>query len=119
MSNWEKNLRQIEPYVPGEQSKNQNIIKLNANENPYPPSPKAIEALKNIDANRLRLYPNANASKLKEAIAKHFKLRESQIFVGNGSDEVIAFAFMACFNSENLYYFQILLTLFILFGVLF
>ena len=101
MSNWEKNLRQIEPYVPGEQSKNQNIIKLNANENPYPPSPKAIEALKNIDANRLRFYPNANASKLKEAIAKHFKLKQNQIFVGNGSDEVIAFAFMACFNSEK------------------
>ncbi len=101
MSNWEKNLRQIEPYVPGEQSKNKNIIKLNANENPYPPSPKAIEALKNFDGNTLRLYPNASSYQLKAAIAKHFNLRESQIFVGNGSDEVIAFAFMACFNSPK------------------
>lgn len=101
MSNWEKNLRQIEPYVPGEQSKNKNIIKLNANENPYPPSPKAVEALKNFDGNTLRLYPNASSYQLKAAIAKYFNLRESQIFVGNGSDEVIAFAFMACFNSPK------------------
>ena len=79
MSNWEKNLRQIEPYVPGEQSKNKNIIKLNANENPYPPSPKAIEALKNFDGNTLRLYPNASSYQLKAAIAKYFNLRESQI----------------------------------------
>ncbi len=101
MPKWEQNLRQIEPYVPGEQSKDKDIIKLNANENPYPPSPKAIEAFKNIDANCLRLYPNANSSKLKTAIAKHFHVRESQVFVGNGSDEVIAFAFMACFHSSK------------------
>lgn len=101
MSNWENNLRQIEPYVPGEQSKNKNIIKLNANENPYPPSPKAIEALNHFNGETLRLYPNASSYQLKSAIAKRFHLRESQIFVGNGSDEVIAFAFMACFNSPK------------------
>ena len=90
MSNWEKNLRKITPYVPGEQPKNSNIIKLNANENPYPPSPEVINALKNFDAEHLRMYPNSSSLKLKSAIAKHFKLKESEIFVGNGSDEVIA-----------------------------
>lgn len=101
MSNWEKNLRKIEPYVPGEQPKNKNIIKLNANENPYPPSPNAIHALKNFDVEHLRMYPNASSFKLKSAIANYFQLKESQIFVGNGSDEVIALAFMACFNSSK------------------
>ena len=95
MSNCEKNLRKITPYVPGEQPKNSNIIKLNANENPYPPSPEVINALKNFDAEHLRMYPNSSSLKLKSAIAKHFKLKESEIFVGNGSDEVIALAFMA------------------------
>ncbi len=101
MSNWEKNLRKITPYVPGEQPKNSNIIKLNANENPYPPSPEVINALKNFDAEHLRMYPNSYSLKLKSAIAKHFKLKESEIFVGNGSDEVIALAFMACFHSSK------------------
>ena len=101
MSNWEKNLRKITPYVPGEQPKNSNIIKLNANENPYPPSPEVINALKNFDAEHLRMYPNSSSLKLKSAIAKHFKLKESEIFVGNGSDEVIALAFMACFHSSK------------------
>ena len=101
MSNWEKNLRKIAPYIPGEQPKNNNIIKLNANENPYPPSPEAINVLKNFDAEHLCMYPNASSLKLKSAIAKHFNLKENQIFVGNGSDEVIALAFMACFNSSK------------------
>lgn len=97
---WTKNLRDIEPYVPGEQSKDKNIVKLNANENPYPPSPKAIEALKNIDSENLRFYPNANATKLKKALADYYNVRTENVFVGNGSDDVIAIAFQALFNSD-------------------
>lgn len=98
---WKKNLRSIDPYIPGEQPKNEKIIKLNANENPYPPSPKVLEAIRNFNGNDLRLYPDTSAKKLKKALATHFGVNENQIFVGNGSDEVIAFAFMACFNSEK------------------
>lgn len=98
---WKKNLRDIEPYVPGEQSENPNIIKLNANENPYPPSPKVMETLKNFDASNLRRYPSSSASRLKKALAKFHGLNENQVFVANGSDEVIALSFMSFFNSKK------------------
>lgn len=98
---WTKNLRNIEPYVPGEQSKDKDIVKINANENPYPPSPKATEVLKSFDTNKLRFYPNANSTKLKEAIAKYYKVDVSNVFVGNGSDDVLAVAFQSFFNSEK------------------
>ncbi len=98
---WTKNLRNIEPYVPGEQSKDKDIVKINANENPYPPSPKAAEVLKNFDTNKLRFYPSANSTKLKEAIAKYYKVDVSNVFVGNGSDDVLAVAFQSFFNSEK------------------
>lgn len=98
---WMKNLRNIEPYVPGEQSKDKDIVKINANENPYPPSPKAAKALKNFDTNKLRFYPSANSTKLKEAIAKYYKVDVSNVFVGNGSDDVLAVAFQSFFNSEK------------------
>lgn len=98
---WTKNLRNIEPYVPGEQSKDKDIVKINANENPYPPSPKAAEVLKSFDTNKLRFYPSANSTKLKEAIAKYYKVDVSNVFVGNGSDEVLAVAFQSFFNSEK------------------
>lgn len=98
---WTKNLRNIEPYVPGEQSKDKDIVKINANENPYPPSPKAIEILKSFDTNKLRFYPSANSTKLKEAIAKYYKVDVSNVFVGNGSDDVLAVAFQSFFNSEK------------------
>lgn len=97
---WTKNLRNIEPYVPGEQSKDKDIVKINANENPYPPSPKATEVLKSFDTNKLRFYPSANSTKLKEAIAKYYKVDVSNVFVGNGSDDVLAVAFQSFFNSE-------------------
>ena len=97
---WTKNLRNIEPYVPGEQSKDKDIVKINANENPYPPSPKAAEVLKSFDTNKLRFYPSANSTKLKEAIAKYYKVDVSNVFVGNGSDDVLAVAFQSFFNSE-------------------
>ena len=98
---WTKNLRNIEPYVPGEQSKDKDIVKINANENPYPPSPKAARVLKNFDTNKLRFYPSANSTKLKEAIAKYYKVDVSNVFVGNGSDDVLAVAFQSFFNSEK------------------
>lgn len=98
---WTKNLRDIEPYVPGEQSKDKDIVKINANENPYPPSQKAAEVLKSFDTNKLRFYPSANSTKLKEAIAKYYKVDVSNVFVGNGSDDVLAVAFQSFFNSEK------------------
>ena len=98
---WTKNLRNIEPYVPGEQSKDKDIVKINANEDPYPPSPKAAEVLKSFDTNKLRFYPSANSTKLKEAIAKYYKVDVSNVFVGNGSDDVLAVAFQSFFNSEK------------------
>jgi histidinol-phosphate aminotransferase len=98
---WTKNLRDIEPYVPGEQSKDSNIVKLNANENPYPPSPKAIEVMKNFNAEKLRFYPDANASELKEALAEYYGVKAENIFLGNGSDDVIALSFQAFFNSDK------------------
>ena len=92
-------LRKVEPYVPGEQSKNKNIIKLNANENPYPPSPKAMEAIKNItDLNK---YPNSSASDLVEALEKYYGVEKGEVFVGNGSDDVIALCYLAFFNSQK------------------
>lgn len=98
---WKENLRKITPYVPGEQSKNKNIVKLNANENPYPPSPKAIEALKSFNSDRLRFYPNANSTELKEALAEYYNVDIENIFVGNGSDDVLAIAFQSFFNSDK------------------
>ena len=98
---WKNNLRKITPYVPGEQSKNKNIVKLNANENPYPPSPKAIEALKSFNSDRLRFYPNANSTELKEALAEYYNVDIENIFVGNGSDDVLAIAFQSFFNSDK------------------
>lgn len=101
MNEWKNNLRKIKPYVPGEQSKEKNIVKLNANENPYPPSPKAIEALKAFNAESLRLYPHADATPLKAAIAEYYGVEIENVFLGNGSDDVIALAFQAFFNSEK------------------
>lgn len=98
---WKNNLRDIEPYVPGEQGKDRDIVKINANENPYPPSPKAVEALKKFDTSKLRFYPQANAIALKEAIAEFYGVKAENVFVGNGSDDVLALAFQAFFNSEK------------------
>ena len=98
---WADKLRQIDPYVPGEQPKLKNFIKLNANENPYPPSPKAIEAIKNFNGSSLKLYPDSNATKLKESLAKYHGVKKENIFLGNGSDDLLAIAFMSFFNSDK------------------
>jgi histidinol-phosphate aminotransferase len=93
------NLRKITPYVPGEQSKEKDIVKLNANENPYPPSPEAVKAMNEFDAESLRLYPHADATPLKAAIAEHYGVGVENVFLGNGSDDVLALAFQAFFCS--------------------
>lgn len=94
-----KNFRQVEPYVPGEQPDQPDMIKLNTNENPYPPSPKVKEVLKQFDTDRLRLYPDPASKQLIEAIAKRYEIATDQIYTGVGSDDVLAIAFLTFFNS--------------------
>ena len=98
---WSELARGLEPYVPGEQPKVQNLIKLNTNENPYPPSAKAIAAIDSFDKDRLRLYPDPNCDALKAALAESFQVDHAQVFVGNGSDEVLALSFMAFFKQDK------------------
>jgi len=101
MGNWRDNLRKIEPYVPGEQPDLPDMIKLNTNENPYPPSPRVREVLSSCDISRLRLYPDPNSSALANAIAGYNGVGSEQVFVGVGSDDVLAIAFMTFFNSKK------------------
>ena len=98
---WSPLVHELTPYVPGEQPKSKNLIKLNTNENPYPPSPKAIEAIKSEAAESLRLYPDPNADLLKAALADYFQLDCQQVFVGNGSDEVLAHTFQALLQHQQ------------------
>ncbi len=98
---WSELARRLVPYVPGEQPKVQNLIKLNTNENPYPPSPAVIEAIDSFDKQRLRLYPDPNSDVLKAALADYYAVDKEQVFVGNGSDEVLALAFMAFFKQAQ------------------
>lgn len=100
---YEKNLRKVVPYVPGEQPQNTDVIKLNTNENPYAPTPKVLEVIKNIktDYDRMRLYPPVDAGKLGRALAAYYKRPTDEIFVGVGSDDVLATAFITCFNSDK------------------
>lgn len=99
MADWENNIRKVTPYVPGEQPKIQNIIKLNTNENPYPPAPGVVRALREMDTDLLRRYPDPAASLLVDAIAENYGLKPGQVFVGVGSDDVLAMAFLTFFNS--------------------
>ncbi len=100
-SYWSSIVHNLTPYVPGEQPKVNNLIKLNTNENPYAPSPKALQALAAEVTDTLRLYPDPNAEQLKIAIADYYELSVSQVFVGNGSDEVLAHAFQALLKHEK------------------
>lgn len=97
---WSPVVHALTPYVPGEQPKLTNLVKLNTNENPYGPSPKVLEALQAEVGDTLRLYPDPNADRLKQAVAAHFGLQPNQVFVGNGSDEVLAHAFHALLKHE-------------------
>ncbi len=101
MRNWEENVRKVVPYVPGEQPKERNLIKLNTNENPYPPSPKVEQALREMNIDCMRLYPDPAAHLLVKAIADFYHLQEDQVFVGVGSDDVLAMTFMTFFNSKK------------------
>lgn len=98
---WSDIVHRLTPYVPGEQPKLQNLVKLNTNENPYGPSPKVIEALQAEAAESLRLYPDPDSSRLKAAIAEYHGLKPSQVFVGNGSDEVLAHVFQALLKHDQ------------------
>ncbi len=100
MSSWEANVRQVVPYTPGEQPQEQNIIKLNTNENPYPPAPAVQDMLKCLSPNALRKYPDPAAGKLVKALADRYDVGPEQIFVGVGSDDVLAMAFQTFFNSD-------------------
>ena len=99
MKNWEANVRRVTPYTPGEQPDQPDMIKLNTNENPYPPAPGVREALKNLDIDAMRLYPDPTAGELAAAIAECYGLEKEQVFVGVGSDDVLAMSFLTFFNS--------------------
>lgn len=103
MSSWRDNVRNVEPYTPGEQPKEEDVIKLNTNENPYPPSPKVMEAMENI--RHLRKYPDPAATELVEAIAQYYGFTKEEVFVGVGSDDVLAVAFMTFFNGKKTVFF--------------
>lgn len=98
---WSQFVGRLEPYVPGEQPKVDNLIKLNTNENPYPPSPKVAQAISSQEVDKLRLYPDPNSMALKSAIASYYSVKADQVFIGNGSDEVLAHAFMAFFQQDK------------------
>ena len=108
---WNDKIKEIEPYVPGEQPKDKKYIKLNTNENPYAPSEKVIEKIKSMSLKDLKLYPDPDVSELRKVIAEYFsqkideRITKEQIFVGNGSDEVLALIFMTFFNKgDKVYY---------------
>lgn len=101
MKTWRENVRYVVPYVPGEQPNEPNMVKLNTNENPYPPSPLVTKALEDINTDTFRLYPDPTAHKLVKALADYHGLKESEVFVGVGSDDVLAMAFMTFFNGKG------------------
>lgn len=100
MREFEKNIRKVEPYVPGEQPQRK-VIKLNTNENPYPPAPGVEKALEQMDTDRLRLYPDPTAGVLVNELAEFYGVKPEQVFVGVGSDDVLSMCFLTFFNSEK------------------
>ena len=98
---WSPIVHQLTPYVPGEQPKHQQLIKLNTNESPYPPSPQVMATIRDYDHTRLRLYPDPESLQLRQAIADYYDLAPAQVFVGNGSDEVLAHAFRALLQQDQ------------------
>lgn len=96
---WTDTVKRLTPYVPGEQPSGRDVIKLNTNENPYPPSPLVLETIRNIDGNALRRYPDPESTVLRQALADYHSVGLENVFVGNGSDEILALAFLAFFTS--------------------
>ena len=101
MMKWEELVRKVEPYVPGEQPDQPDMIKLNTNENPYPPAPGVEQAIKETDVDALRLYPDPTTAELIGAIAEYYHVSPAQVFVGVGSDDVLAMSFLTFFNGED------------------
>lgn len=101
MKPWENNVRKVIPYTPGEQPNQPDMIKLNTNENPYPPSPAVEEALHAMKYDSLRLYPDPTCGELVRAVAEVYHLKEEQVFVGVGSDDVLAMSFLTFFNGDK------------------
>jgi histidinol-phosphate aminotransferase len=98
---WEDNVRKVVPYVPGEQPKDRSIIKLNTNECPYPPAPGVRKLIQEMKYEDFRLYPDTDATSLVSALSKYYKVPEDQIFIGVGSDDVLAMAYLTFFNSDK------------------
>lgn len=101
MRAWEADIRRVVPYVPGDQPKGDHLVKLNTNENPYPPAPGVLRALKEMDYSQFKKYPDPTASGLTEALGNYYGVPKEQVFVGVGSDDVIAMAFLTFFNSKK------------------
>lgn len=101
MKNWESYVRRVVPYTPGEQPKKTNLIKLNTNENPYPPAPGVAACIREFDTDRLRLYPDPGVSALVNALAEYHGVKPEQVFVGVGSDDVLAMCFLTFFGSDR------------------
>ncbi|MCR5255440.1 MAG: histidinol-phosphate transaminase [Acetatifactor sp.] len=98
---WEDNVRKVVPYVAGEQPNMSDMVKLNTNENPYPPAPGVAMLAKQMDVEKLRLYPNTTAEPLVDALSEYYGVKKSQVFVGVGSDDVLSLAFLTFFNSDK------------------
>jgi len=98
---WEKNVRRVEPYVPGEQPKVNNLIKLNTNENPYPPAPAVFDVMAEINPDDFKKYPDPSCSLLVDAVSEAYGIDAKKVFVGVGSDDVLAMAFLTFFNSDK------------------
>lgn len=98
---WEDNVRKVEPYIPGEQPKEANVIKLNTNECPYPPAPSVQKKLQELDYDKLRLYPDTQAEALEKELCRHYGIKPEQLFIGVGSDDVLAMSFLTFFNSQK------------------
>lgn len=98
---WENKVRRVVPYTPGEQPKETDIIKLNTNENPFPPTPKVTEILKSFNTDKFRIYPDPDSTVLVEAIANRYGVSKENVFVGVGSDDVLSMAFLTFFNSDK------------------
>jgi histidinol-phosphate aminotransferase len=96
---WNSRARTLSPYVPGEQPGDRIVAKLNTNENPYPPSPLALEAIRKAAGEKLKLYPDLESRAIREAAAAAYHVKPEQVFAGNGSDEILAFVFAAFFEA--------------------
>lgn len=101
MGKWQDHVRKVVPYTPGEQPKRADIIKLNTNENPYPPAPGVEQALRAVETDALRRYPDPLVSDLVHAIAEFYRVEDAQVFVGVGSDDVLAMIFLTFFNGDQ------------------